>query len=309
MNQLNTNNVLQISGLEKTYLNGVKALDEVTLELSNGMFGLLGPNGAGKSSFMRSLATLQSIDKGSIIFNGDNIQQNPDSLRKSLGYLPQEFGVYPKVSAYQLLDYLAVLKGVINKKQRHQQIFDLLKLTNLYQHRDKAVAEYSGGMRQRFGIAQALLGQPKVLIIDEPTAGLDPQERNSFHNLLCGIAERMIVILSTHIVEDINNLCPEMAILDAGKISFQGSPNQLIASLKNKVWIKNSTSEELESIKQKYQVLSIRLSSGSYQVRVAAESDPGEGFELMEPDLEDAYFYTLNQYDTNNNKQKGARHA
>jgi ABC-2 type transport system ATP-binding protein len=309
---INFNNRLEVSSLEKTYPNGVKALDKVSFSLTNGMFGLLGPNGAGKSSLMRSLATLQGLDSGSIEFNGNNIQENPDSIRQSLGYLPQEFGVYPKVSALDLLDYLAILKGVINKKQRQSQIIELLTLTNLYQHRNKAVADYSGGMRQRFGIAQALLGQPNVLIIDEPTAGLDPQERNSFHNLLCGIAERMIVILSTHIVEDINNLCPEMAILDDGKICFQGSPKDLIASLTDKVWIKTTTSDELAQIQQQFQVLSIRLSSGLYQVRVVAESDPGEGFESIKPDLEDAYFYTLTGNKQTENKQaenKGAQHA
>jgi ABC-type multidrug transport system ATPase subunit len=294
-----SDNHLAISGIEKTYPNGVKALDNLSLSLTNGMFGLLGPNGAGKSSLMRSLATLQSIDRGHIVFNAIDIQTDPNIVRQSLGYLPQEFGVYPNVSALGLLDYLAILKGVKSKSERRQQIDQLLRLTNLYQHRHQAVANYSGGMRQRFGIAQALLGAPKLLIIDEPTAGLDPSERNSFHNLLCDIAQQMIVILSTHIVEDINNLCPNMAIMNTGRICFQGSPQSLLASLDNKLWLKTVTKPGLASIKQHHQLLSTRLYSGNYQVRVVSDINPGAGFQAVKPELEDAYFYTLKQHNLN----------
>lgn len=288
-------NTLVISKLEKTYPNGVKALDHISLTLTNGMFGLLGHNGAGKSSLMKTLATLQSADQGSIEFNGVDIGKSPENMRQSLGYLPQEFGVYPKMSAIKLLDYLAVLKGIHDKAQRKEQINQLLKLTNLDKHRDQAVANFSGGMRQRFGIAQALLGAPKILIIDEPTAGLDPMERNALHNLLCHIAEKMIVILSTHIVEDINNLCPKMAILAAGKICYEGRPQELTAQLDNKLWLKTVDQTQLSEITEQHQVLSTRLSSGSYQIRVVSETQPAPGFTPVTADLEDAYFHTLNQ--------------
>ncbi|NQZ08790.1 MAG: ABC transporter ATP-binding protein [Algicola sp.] len=289
-------NELIIHQLEKTYGNGVKALDNVSLTLNNGMFGLLGPNGAGKSSLMRTLATLQTVDGGQILFNDVDCQKDPSAIRRVLGYLPQEFGVYPKTSAVQLLDYLAILKGVENKKARKEQIEKLLKLTNLYQHRNKAVAQYSGGMRQRFGIAQALLGEPKILIIDEPTAGLDPHERNSFHNLLCDISDFMIVMLSTHIVEDINNLCPKMAVLQDGQIRFEGSPKTLIATLDDKLWTKTVAKDELAVIKQNHDVLSTRLMSGQYQVRVVADIQPEPGFNAIAADLEDAYFHVLSAH-------------
>ncbi|NQY64330.1 MAG: ABC transporter ATP-binding protein [Alteromonadaceae bacterium] len=288
-------NKLKISGLTKTYHNGFRALNNVNLSLSNGMFGLLGPNGAGKSSFMRSLATLQTFDSGSIFFNGEDSCINPNAIRKGVGYLPQEFGVYPKMSAVQLLDYLAVLKGVTDKTTRKKQIDYLLALTNLTVHKNKAVANYSGGMKQRFGIAQALLGSPKLLIIDEPTAGLDPAERNSFHNILSDIAEKMIIILSTHIVEDINNLCPKMAILNAGEICFQGEPQALISTLTDKLWSKNISKNELEPNQQQYELLSVRLNSGRYQIRLVSGINPGHGFTPVEADLEDAYFHTLKQ--------------
>jgi ABC-2 type transport system ATP-binding protein len=302
---LNTNNrysdienQLKISGLTKTYHNGFRALNNINLTLSNGMFGLLGPNGAGKSSLMRSLATLQTFDQGSILFNGVNSQVAPNIIRQCLGYLPQEFGVYPKMSAVQLLDYLAVLKGVTDKSIRKQQIDYLLTLTNLSKHKDTAVANYSGGMKQRFGIAQALLGSPKLLIVDEPTAGLDPAERNSFHNLLSDIAEKMIIILSTHIVEDINNLCPKMAILNAGQICFQGETQTLMNVLKSRLWTKTISKNELEYVQQQYELLSVRLKSGRYQIRLVADINPGQGFSPAEADLEDAYFYTLTQAST-----------
>lgn len=294
-NNRNIENKLKISGLTKTYYNGFKALDNVNLTLSNGMFGLLGPNGAGKSSLMRSLATLQTFDNGSIVFNGANSQVDPNVIRQCLGYLPQEFGVYPKVSAVQLLDYLAILKGVLDKSERKTQIDYLLGLTNLTEHKNKAVANYSGGMKQRFGIAQALLGSPKLLIIDEPTAGLDPAERNSFHNILSDIAEKMIIILSSHIVEDINNLCPKMAILNAGKVCFQGKPQALVNVLKDKLWTKTIAKNELEQVQQQHQLLSVRLKGGSYQIRLVADTNPDQGFLPAQADLEDAYFYTLKQ--------------
>ncbi len=294
-NHSDIENLLKISGLTKTYHNGVKALNNINLTLSNGMFGLLGPNGAGKSSLMRSLATLQSVDSGSIVFNGVNSQMDPNVIRQCVGYLPQEFGVYPKMSAVQLLDYLAVLKGVTDKSTRRRQIDYLLALTNLTEHKNKAVANYSGGMKQRFGIAQALLGSPRFLIIDEPTAGLDPAERNSFHNILSDIAEKMIIILSTHIVEDINNLCPKMAILNGGDICFQGEPQALIDVLENRIWTKTIAKNELDNMQQEYELLSVRLKSGRYQISLVSEVNPGQGFKSAEADLEDAYFYTLKQ--------------
>lgn len=293
-----TDNQLQISGLSKTYHNGFKALDNINLNLSNGMFGLLGPNGAGKSSLMRSIATLQTFDQGTIVFNGVDSQVNPNVIRQCLGYLPQEFGVYPKMSAWQLLDYLAVLKGVTDKATRKQQIDYLLSLTNLTEHQHKAVANYSGGMKQRFGIAQALLGAPKLLIVDEPTAGLDPAERNNFHNILSDISEKMIIILSTHIVEDINNLCNEMAILNAGNIYFQGETKALINVLNDKLWTKTIAKNELAATQQQHELLSVRLKNGLYQIRLVSDHNPGQGFSLAQADLEDAYFYTLTQTNT-----------
>jgi len=294
-NHLNKENQLKVSGLSKTYQNGQRALNNVNLRLSNGMFGLLGPNGAGKSSFMRSLATLQPFDNGNIVFNGQDSQVNPDAIRKYVGYLPQEFGVYPKMSAAQLLDYLAILKGVTDKTTRKKQIDYLLALTNLTEHKNKAVAKYSGGMKQRFGIAQAMLGSPRLLIIDEPTAGLDPAERNSFHNILSDIAEKMIILLSTHIVEDINNLCPKMAILNAGEICFEGEPQALINTLQNRLWRKTISKNELEHVQQQYELLSVRLKGGCYQIRLVSDINPGHGFVAVDADLEDAYFHTLKQ--------------
>jgi len=294
-NHSNIENQLKISGLSKTYNNGFRALNNVNLTLSNGMFGLLGPNGAGKSSFMRSLATLQTFDNGNIIFNGEDSKTHPEAIRKIVGYLPQEFGVYPKMSAVQLLDYLAVLKGVTDKTARQKQISYLLELTNLTAYKNIAVANYSGGMKQRFGIAQALLGSPKLLIIDEPTAGLDPAERNSFHNILSDIADEMIILLSTHIIEDINNLCPKMAILNAGEICFQGEPQALISTLQNKLWRKTISKNQLKQVQQQYELLSVRLKSGCYQIRLVSDINPGHGFTPVEADLEDAYFHTLKQ--------------
>jgi len=286
-------NTLSISNLSKTYPNGVKALDNINLEISNGMFGLLGANGAGKSSLMRTIASLQEPSFGSILFNGIDILEYPQEVRKQLGYLPQEFGVYPKISAERLLDHLAVLKGIVNKKERNNQVEALLHQTNLFQHRKKAVFTFSGGMRQRFGIAQALLGNPQLIIVDEPTAGLDPEERNRFLNLLSEIGENVIVILSTHIVEDVRDLCKNMAILANGQIISQGNPSTLVETLSGKVWSKLIKKQTLEAHKTAFQVISTKLIAGETQIRVISDSKPEQGFEQISPNLEDLYFATL----------------
>ena len=280
----------------KSYSANQQALDQISLELSNGMFGLLGPNGAGKSSLMRSIATLQSIDSGTILFNGKDIAKEPDSIRRVLGYLPQEFGVYPKVSAEKLLHYLAVLKGVRDKRQRQRQIDYLLDRTNLSKYRHQAVAEYSGGMRQRFGIAQALLANPQILIVDEPTAGLDPQECHSLHQLLCDIAQSMIIIFSTHIVEDIHNLCSNMAVLDQGKVRFAGAPKTLIERLANQVWQAEVLPQQIPACQQQFPLLSSRFIGGRCQVRVVAAQAPAAGFIQAAADLQDGYFHLLQQH-------------
>lgn len=286
-------NTLTIENLSKTYPNGVKALDGINLNITNGMFGLLGANGAGKSSLMRTIASLQEPSSGAISFNGVDIIANPQEIRKQLGYLPQEFGVYPKMSAEKLLDHMAVLKGIINKKERKEQVEALLQQVNLYQHRKKAVYTFSGGMRQRFGIAQALLGNPQLIIVDEPTAGLDPEERNRFLNLLSEIGENVIVILSTHIVEDVRDLCPKMAILSNGKIISQGNPSKLVATIEGKVWSKMIGKEDLDAFKAAFNVISTKLVSGETQIRVISEYRPEEGFEMVNPNLEDLYFATV----------------
>lgn len=286
-------NTLEIKNLTKTYSNGVKALDDISLTITKGMFGLLGPNGAGKSSLMRTIATLQDPDDGQVLFKGINIHQDPDFLRKQLGYLPQDFGVYPKISAFQLLEYLAVLKGIINKQERTEQLNALLQQTNLYKVKDKAVGTFSGGMRQRFGIAQALLGNPQLIIVDEPTAGLDPEERNRFHDLLSEIGEQVVVILSTHIVQDVKELCPQMAIIMNGKVALQGAPSNLINSLEGRVWSKSIEKSELNDCQANFQVISKRLLAGKTQVHVLSDEYPGLGFELLKPELEDVYFSVL----------------
>ncbi|RBW56479.1 ABC transporter ATP-binding protein [Tenacibaculum sp. E3R01] len=286
-------NTLKIENLTKTYSNGVKALKDINIEITNGMFGLLGANGAGKSSLMRTIASLQEPTSGTITFNDSNIVETPEKIRNCLGYLPQEFGVYPKISAEKLLNHLAVLKGIINKKERKEQVTALLQQVNLYQHRKKAVHTFSGGMRQRFGIAQALLGNPQIIIVDEPTAGLDPEESNRFLNLLSEIGENVIVILSTHIVEDVKNLCPKMAILSNGQIISEGNPKTLVESIKNKIWSKIIRKEDIESYKKAFDVISTKLVSGDTQVRVLSETKPEIGFELITPNLEDFYFATL----------------
>lgn len=283
-------NELKITNLSKTYSNGVKALDDVSLTISNGMYGLLGANGAGKSSLMRTIATLQEPSSGTITFNGIDIISNPQEIRKRLGYLPQEFGVYPKISAEILLDHLAVLKGLVNKSQRREQVEALLQQTNLFQHRKKAVHSFSGGMRQRFGIAQALLANPQIIIVDEPTAGLDPEERSRFLNLLSEIGENVVILLSTHIVEDVNDLCKNMAILANGKIIIEGNPRQLVETIYGKVWRKLIRKEYLSSYRDAFNVISTRLIAGERQIYVYADSKPEQGFDLITPNLESLYF-------------------
>lgn len=286
--------MLEINNLSKTYENGVKALNKVNLSIPKGMFGLLGPNGAGKSSLMRTIATLQTADTGSIIFDGINVLNDPIEIRRRLGYLPQSFGVYQGVPAYDLLDHLAILKGLINKKERKEVVEGLLAQTNLYQHRKKSVSGYSGGMRQRFGIAQALLGDPDLLIVDEPTGGLDPEERNRFHNLLVSLGEQKVIILSTHIVEDVAELCPQMAVLAGGEILRQGKPFDLIDGLNGQIWRKTVSLAEVASIEQEFSVISKRLFAGKTIIHVLADVAP-EGFDSAAANLEDVYFSTLHQ--------------
>ncbi|MFZ6818105.1 ABC transporter ATP-binding protein [Undibacterium sp. Ji22W] len=285
--------MLSIKNLNKTYANGVHATNNVNLEIPNGLFGLLGPNGAGKSSLMRTIATLQEPDTGSIHFNGMDVLQNKEELRRQLGYLPQDFGVYPKVSAEDLLNHFAVLKGITNKADRKQSVEGLLRQTNLWDARKRALGTYSGGMRQRFGIAQALLGSPKLVIVDEPTAGLDPDERNRFLNLLSEIGEQVVVILSTHIVEDVTDLCPRMAMIAKGQVLVQGEPQAAIELLQNKVWRCSVSKEALPSYQEKFTVLTTRLVGGKPQINVYSETQPDEGFRQVEADLEDVYFLQL----------------
>lgn len=287
--------MLTISNLTKTYDNGVKALDGVDLTISKGMFGLLGPNGAGKSSLMRTIAALQSADSGSIVFDGIDVLADPQALRKILGYLPQDFNVYPRISAYDLLDHLAILKGINQSKLRKEAVEGLLAHTNLYQHKNKAVSGFSGGMRQRFGIAQALLGDPKLLIVDEPTAGLDPEERNRFHNLLVSLGEEKVVILSTHIVEDVSELCANMAVLASGKILLQGNPHQLVSELTEKIWTKTVSQAQAQELEAQLPVISKRLFAGRTVLNVMAETCP-EGFTPATAGLEDLYFSTLHSH-------------
>ena len=283
-------NTLHIKNISKTYANGVKALDKVNLKITNGMFGLLGANGAGKSSLMRTIAALQQPSEGSIMFNDINIVQVPQAVRTILGFLPQEFGVYPKISAQELLNYLAVLKGIQNKKERREQVNNLLQQTNLYQHRQRSVYTFSGGMKRRFGIAQALLGNPKLIIVDEPTAGLDPEERNRFLNLLSEIGKDIIVILSTHIVEDVRELCKQMAILAKGEIIASGNPRDLVNTIEGKVWTKIITKEKLPAYKEQYQVISTHLVGGETIVKVLSDQLPAPEFQAIAAGLEDYYF-------------------
>lgn len=290
--------MLEIRNLTHTYPNGTRALIDVNLDIPAGMFGLLGPNGAGKSSLMRCLATLQVPSSGSIQFDGLDVLAEPEALRANLGYLPQDFGVYPRVSAEDLLDHLAVLKGIGSRGERRDTVHALLRQVNLWDVRKKAVAGYSGGMRQRFGIAQALIGQPRLIIVDEPTAGLDPEERNRFNSLLSEIGEQVVVILSTHIVDDVTDLCPRAAILVGGRIVESGTPGELIAALHGRVWQTGIDKADLESARQRHAVIATRLRGGKTVIRVLSEEPmvaPGPGFERVDTGLEDVYFATLHR--------------
>lgn len=285
--------MLSIRNVSKTYSNGVKALNDVTIDIPCGMFGLLGPNGAGKSSLMRTIATLQSPDSGTIVLGDLDIQAEPTKLRAQLGYLPQEFGVYPGISAAALLDHLAVLKGIHSTNDRNHQVEALLHRTNLYAARNKAVSTFSGGMRQRFGIAQALLGDPRIVIVDEPTAGLDPEERNRFLNMLGEIGEEVVVILSTHIVEDVHNLCQRMAILSSGKILLEGTPGDLVGTLQDRIWECTVARDEVDTVKQAHNVISSHLVGGKTRLHVLSDTRPAPTFTPRHPDLEDVYFSAL----------------
>jgi ABC-type multidrug transport system ATPase subunit len=284
---------LVIQGLSKTYPNGVQALKNVSLTIPTGMFGLLGPNGAGKSTLMRTLATLQEADSGSARMGELDVLKDKDGVRRQLGYLPQDFGVYPKVSAWDLLNHLAELKGLGNKKERFDVVMGLLRQTNLFDVRFKALGGFSGGMRQRFGIAQALLGNPRLIIVDEPTAGLDPEERVRFHNLLAEIGEQVIVILSTHIVSDVSDLCPNMAIINKGEVLLTGQPNELTRALKGRIWASSVARSDLAAAKQQYPVISTRLIGGKTRIHVIGDDRPGADFEAVEPTLEDTYFAAI----------------
>ncbi len=293
--------MLAIRDLSKTYANGVRALDNVTLDIPRGMFGLLGPNGAGKSSLMRTLATLQEADSGTATLDDGkggriDILRDKDAVRRQLGYLPQDFGVYPKVSALDLLEHFAVLKGLVDRRQRREVVDGLLQQVNLWDVRKRKLGGFSGGMRQRFGIAQALLGDPRLVIVDEPTAGLDPEERNRFLNLLAEIGENVAVILSTHIVEDVTNLCPSMAIMNKGKVLLTGRPADAIGALEQQVWRKQVEKADLERCLREFTVLSTRLVGGLPVIHVFSAERPEDGFEQVAPDLEDVYFQRLRQH-------------
>ena len=281
---------LTISNVSKTYSNGHKALSEINLNIAPGMFGLLGPNGAGKSTLMRTIATLQDADTGSIMLGDIDVMKQKEALRKVLGYLPQDFGFYPKVNAADMLNHFAVLKGISNTTERKEICDALLHQTNLYEARKRNLSEYSGGMRQRFGIAQALLGNPQLIIVDEPTAGLDPAERNRFHNILSDLGENIIVILSTHIVEDIKNLCQRMVIMNHGQILLDGSPSETIEQMSHKVWKLLIDKSELSHYKSNYRVISAKVVEGKVMIHVVSDQLPANGFSSVIPDLEDVYF-------------------
>ena len=288
--------MLSIRDLSKTYPGGVRALRGVSLEIPPGMFGLIGPNGAGKSTLMKILATLLEPDSGSAHLDSLDLIANKDATRRLLGYLPQEFGVYPKMSAYDLLSHLATMKGILNRGERKELVEGLLQQTNLWEFRKRALGTYSGGMKQRFGIAQALLGNPQLMIVDEPTAGLDPTERHRFLNLLSAIGRNVVVILSTHIVDDVSELCSRMAIINNGELLLQGVPAQAIDALKARIWRKVvSTDAERAAIEASFQVISAHLVGGLHELRVYAESAPGDGFTAAEANLEDVYFLNLSQ--------------
>ncbi|HNE28178.1 MAG: ABC transporter ATP-binding protein [Saprospiraceae bacterium] len=284
---------LTIRNLSKTYANGVKALQDVSLDIPTGMYGLLGPNGAGKSTLMRTLATLQDADAGTATLGDIDVLKDKDAVRRTLGYLPQEFGVYPRIKAVEMLDHLAVLKG-IPAGQRKDVVNALLQRVNLWEHRKKSVSSYSGGMRQRFGIAQALLGDPKLIIVDEPTAGLDPGERNRFYNLLSEIGENVIVILSTHIVEDVKELCSNMAVINDGRVLYAGAPEAALLQLQGKIWEKAIQKSDMEDYQQRYQIISSKLVAGKPIIHIYSETDPAEGFKQAEAGLEDVFFARIN---------------
>lgn len=285
--------MLNLEDVSHVYPNGTRALDNVTLSIPRGMYGLLGPNGAGKSTLMRTVATLQAPSEGSIRFGDIDVIAEPDRLRRTLGYLPQDFGVYPRVSAYDMLDHMAVLKGIGSKADRKTTVETLLKQTNLWSVRKKALTGYSGGMRQRFGIAQALIGNPGLIIVDEPTAGLDPEERNRFLNLLAEIGENVVVILSTHIVEDVSDLCTRMAVLVDGRVQLEGAPLDLIDATRGRIWMKTIDRSALPQYREKYEILSTRLFAGNTILHVLSDRDPGDGFTSVEGGLQDVYFSTL----------------
>lgn len=284
---------LRIENLSKRYPNGTQALQNVSLDIPQGMFGLLGPNGAGKSTLMRTLATLQEADSGRAALGDIDVLRQKDAVRRVLGYLPQEFGLYPKVAAEDLLSHFAVLKGITNAKERRDVVTALLQQTNLYEHRKQALGSFSGGMKQRFGIAQALLGNPRLIIVDEPTAGLDPEERVRFHNLLSAIGQNIIVILSTHIVSDVTDLCRSMAIIHEGRVRVSGNPSELVGELQGHVWKKSIAHDELPGYRERFQLISMRLFAGQTLVHVLSPRQPDAGFETAEPDLEDFYFATI----------------
>lgn len=284
---------LKITNLSKTYSNGLKALNNINLEIGSGMFGLLGPNGAGKSSLMRTIATLQEADSGSIMLGDIDVAKQKEEVRKLLGYLPQDFGFYPRVSAWDMINHFAILKGISNPKERKEVCEALLNQTNLFEARKRNIGDYSGGMRQRFGIAQALLGNPRLVIVDEPTAGLDPMERNRFHNLLSEIGEQVIVILSTHIVDDVRNLCSNMVIMNQGTILLSGQPAQTIDNMKGRIWMKMIDKEQLSEHKMNYKVISTKVVEGRIQVHVFSEMQPDTTFLPVHADLEDVYFATI----------------
>ena len=288
---------LNINNISKTYPNGVQALKNVSIEIGNGIFGLLGPNGAGKSTLMRTIAALQDADSGTIMLGDLDVEKDKQGLREMLGYLPQEFGVYPKVSAIDLLDHMAVMKGITDAKRRKEQVDSLLYQVNLWESKDQKLGTFSGGMKQRFGIAQALLGDPKISIVDEPTAGLDPMQRNRFHNLLSEIGENVVVILSTHIVDDVSDLCNDMAIILNGELKLAGKPLELIKKLEEKVWQGLVEKDVAESLKDDERLISSRLYMGKVKVRLLSNVEPMNGFTLNEPEIEDLYFATINNFE------------
>jgi ABC-2 type transport system ATP-binding protein len=281
---------IQIKSLSKTYPNGVKALNDVSLTIPCGMYGLLGPNGAGKSTLMRTLATLQDPDSGSALLGGIDMLRQKDEVRRRLGYLPQDFGVYPRISAYDMLDHIALLKGLTDSGDRKDRVAAMLQRCNLYNVRKKPLTGFSGGMRQRFGIAQALIGDPQLLIVDEPTAGLDPGERNRFYNLLAEVGEQVVVILSTHIVEDVTDLCTKMAIIHEGRVLFEGTPDEAIAGLRGRVWQRSIAKQDLPGYEQSCRVISNRLIGGRPLVHILSDDPPGDGFAPGAADLEDVFF-------------------